>query len=256
MKIDGIGGRFGKDSSSRPFFESSYSGPVFTSGSFVEYAKSTAQCDDILSAGRIQRAIHIDELFDTISISNIMEALPENTKIVCEIFYTAMAKHENDEHITFVHVAYNKQKIGKSITVMPYTVLEANTGNEHSDKEEILNILYSLSNEDIKIVNPNLSILDNIDISYYADEVSDITDQTLLFLKSRKHVIDIEIKKSLMERIQKVKNELAEYILYHPNIVDKYKLGEQIEGIVLWIDGIEYKITTSEFKECIKNERL
>jgi hypothetical protein len=48
--------------------------------------------------------------------------------------------------------------------------------------------------------------------------------------------------------IQKVKDEVADYILHHENILDKLKLGPDIEGLVLTINGHDIKVTTPQFK--------
>lgn len=243
-KIDGLGAKFGKDINGKPFFEGSRTGPVFDSGAFSAYARS--RTDDV---EMIARAEHYDNMLEIFKSNSFMDAVPQNTKIVCEIFYNPMAK-ETDLGITFVTIQYDKKKLGSLMTIMPYTVLQADTGIEHPQKESILKALYSKSNDKIKIINPNLKFTE-IDVSVFANSASAIPDNALSILKSRKQS-DKPAKQNLLNMIQKIKDDLADYLLKHPGIEGKFKLGPEIEGVVLHLPDkvgtVPYKITTPEFK--------
>jgi len=244
-KIDGLGARFGKDFNGRPFFEGSRTGPVFDSGSFSAHARG--KTDDV---EMIARAVHYDNMLEIFKKADFMNALPNNTKVVCEIFYNPMAE-ESEKGIRFVTVNYDKKKLGSLMTIMPYTVLDAATGYESSDKSNILKELYKKSSDKIKIIDPNLKFTE-IDISIYADAASVYSDESLSILKSRKAVDKID-KQNLLNALQKIKDDLADYLLAHPGIEGKFKLGPEIEGVVLHLpdrmNGTSpYKITTPNFK--------
>jgi hypothetical protein len=251
MKIDGLGARFGKDASGKPFFEGSRTGPVFDSGAFSAYARS--KTDDV---EMIARAVHYDNMLEIFKNSDFMKVIPANTKIVCEVFYNPMAK-ESELGITFVTVQYDKKKLGSLMTIMPYSVLSADTGHTHPNQAEILKDLYSKSTDKIKIINPNLKFTE-IDVTAFANAVSSIPDNALTILASRKQV-DKPAKQNLLNLIQKIKDDLSEYLLHHPGIEGKFKLGPEIEGVVLHLpskDGIApYKITTSEFQKAHKAQK-
>ena len=55
-------------------------------------------------------------------------------------------------------------------------------------------------------------------------------------------------KTAIKALLQAAKNAIAEYILAHKAIVNKDLLGPNIEGLVLNINGQDFKVTTSEFK--------
>lgn len=245
MKIDGLGARFGKDSNGRPFFEGSRTGPVFDSGAFSAHARS--KTDDV---AMIARAVHYDNMLEIFKKEEFMNALPNNTKVVCEIFYNPMAE-ETEKGIKFVTVNYDKSKLGSLMTIMPYTVLDASTGQDSVDKGSILKELYSRSSSRIKIIDPNLKFTE-IDVSIYADAASAYSDESLAILKSRKAADKID-RQNLLNALQKIKDDLADYLLAHPGIEGKFKLGPEIEGVVLHLPNkgvgtTPYKITTDAFK--------
>lgn len=245
MKIDGLGARFGKDSNGRPFFEGSRTGPVFDSGAFSAHARS--KTDDV---EMIARAVHYDNMLEIFKKEDFMNALPNNTKVVCEIFYNPMAE-ETEKGIKFVTVSYDKNRLGSLMTIMPYTVLNASTGHDSPEKISILKELYKKSSDKIKIIDPNLKFTE-IDIRVYADAASAYSDESLSILKSRK-TADRADKQNLLNALQKIKDDLADYLLAHPGIEGKFKLGPEIEGVVLHLPDrtsgtAPYKITTDAFK--------
>lgn len=245
MKIDGLGFRFGKDNKGTVFIEGSRTGPVTDVGSFSEYTKSKTD-----NVEMIARAIHYDDILKHFQTFDFMDAVPKNTKIVAELFYNPMAE-ETETGIKFVTVNYDKSKLGSLMTIMPYTVLNASTGEEATNKNDVLNSLYKKSTNEVKIINPNLKFTE-IDVSVFADAASVYTDESLAIIKSRKSADRIN-KQNLLNAIQKIKDDLADYLLEHPGIEGKYKLGTEIEGVVLHLPNSKtgvspYKITTKDFK--------
>lgn len=247
MKIDGLGARFGKDASGRVFFEGSRTGPIFDSGAFSAYARSSSDNVEVIA-----RAEHYDNMLDIFKKSEFMKAVPNNAKVVTEIFYNPMAQ-ENELGITFVSVQYDKKKLGSLMSILPYTVLDSATGRTHENADSILKDLYKLSTDKIKIINPNLKF-NTIDVSLFVKQADAIPDDAKTLIQSRKHA-DRPAKQNLLNMIQKIKDDLADYLLSHEGIEGKFKLGPEIEGVVLHLPGKEgtapYKITTGKFKQAI-----
>jgi hypothetical protein len=245
MKVDGLGARFGKDFNGTPFFEGSRTGPVFDSGGFSAFARCKTDNIELIT-----RAVHYDNMLEIFKKEDFMNTLPNNTKVVCEIFYNPMAE-TTEKDIKFVTVSYDKKRLGSLMTIMPYTVLDASTGHESPDKDNILKKLYKRSSDKIMIINPNLKFTE-IDVSVYAEAASVYSDESLSILKSRKSS-DRADKQNLINALQKIKDDLADYLLAHPGIEGKFKLGTEIEGVVLHLPDrtlgtLPYKITTPEFK--------
>ena len=243
MKVDGLGYRFGRDRNGRIFVEGSRTGPIFDDKAFSTYAKEHSIDPEVIA-----RAEHYDDILSLFKNQSFMRVVPDDRKVVCEIFYNPMAV-ESETGITFVTVEYDKTKLGKMMTILPYNVTVASTGDPAPDEQRIINDLLSQSNSDIKILNPRLK-MGTIDINAFIDPVLSLGPNAINVLISRK-AVDKPSKEIILGVINKAKDELAEYLLDHPEIVGKYNLGPNIEGIVLHIRGKVFKITTPEFKSKI-----
>lgn len=248
LKVDGAGARFGKDANGRPFFEGSRTGPIFEPKAFSTHAKSKGASEEVLL-----RAGHYDDVWDIVTSSDFLKMLPNNTKVICELFYNPMGEATEDG-IKFVNVAYDKSKLGKTMTIVPFKVIVASTGQEHADSDKIIKKLYSMSNDDVKFIDPNLSTSGDINVQAFIDPIASLDNKALEVLKSRK-AEDKFAKENIKQIIQNVKDALAEYILNHESILDKFKLGNDIEGLVLNIDGKMIKVTTPEFKARLAAKR-
>lgn len=242
LKVDGLGARFGISKDGKPFFEGSRTGPIFEPKAFSTHAQSKS--DDIEV---ITRAKHYDDIWDIITKSDFIKTLPNDTKVICEIFYNPMSVI-TDDGIKFVSIKYDKAKLGSLMTIVPINVLIASTGKTHPQSEEIIDNLLNQSDNKIKIVSPKLNIKDTIDITSFIDPVVNL-DQSLLDIVTSRKKVDAEAKQMVKSIIQKSKDELANYILNHPSIVGKDVMGPDIEGLVLDIKGHQVKITTDKFKQ-------
>lgn len=248
MKVDGIGFRFGRSEDGQIFVEGSRTGPVFNSGAFSNHASQSTIDPDILA-----RAQHYDNILTLFKNQSFMRVVPKNRKIVCELFYNPMAT-ESETGITFVTVEYDKSKLGKLMTILPYGAVIASTGEAAPDSDQIIQDLIAVSNTDIKIINPRLK-MGTLDVTAFIDPILSLGPNAINVLVSRKSV-DKSAKAAVTTVVNKAKEELATYILNHPEIVGKYKLGPNIEGIVLHIRGKVYKITTPDFKSKIAAKKL
>jgi len=249
LKVDGVGGRFGKDEKGKPFFENSYSGPVFEPGRFIAYAKSRADA----SEGMIDRSKKFDMLFDVVVASSVMAAVPNDTKIICEFLFNPLGE-ESDTEVKFVSVSYDKSKLGSELTIVPINVIVASTGEEHPQKNKIISDIMKKSSDKIKVVSPKLVQKGEIDITAIIDPIKSLDDEAIKKIKSLKGA-DKEEKAQIKEIIQAVKERMAKYILDHPSIVGKDILGPEVEGLVVNLDGRNIKITTRAFKDTIAAKR-
>lgn len=242
LKVDGAGARFGKDVRGRPFFEGSRTGPIFEPKSFTTYVKGKGITDE----AQLKRASHYDDMFDIIVSSAFVERLPNDTKVIVELFYNPMGE-ETKEGIKFVSVSYDKSKIGNIMTIFPFSAVCASNSSLHPNRKEIVENLYVQSNKDLLFIDPLLDVSEDIDLSSKIAPLFDMKDSDFNLLVSRK-TTDKEAKTSLKCVIQKVKEDVADFILNHKNILNKFKLGQEIEGLVLNIEGQNIKITTHDFK--------
>lgn len=240
LKIDGGGFRVGRDAAGKVFVESSRSGPVYDVGSFAQFTRDKGKDEESIS-----RAAHYDDMLHWFKQWGWLAKLENDTKIVLEILYNPMAEIVKDK-IKFVSINYDKAKLGSLMTLVPFDVLIASTGDTHPNKDIILKSMRAQSSSQVKIVDPKLAVSE-IDVSAQIKFVDLITPQVVELIQSRKHT-DKAAKQAWIDAIQIAKDELAEYLLSHPNIIGKDMLGPDIEGMVFEIGGKSVKVTTPEFK--------
>lgn len=245
VKIDGLGGRFGKDSNGRPFFESSSSGPIQTPGAFSAFAKHKGFTDPI----QLARAENYDNLYDQIiEVISIIdkkygEDFLKNTKVHCEVLYTPMASEENGK-LKFVSVAYDKLPAGVSLALVPLFVEESSTGNSHPKNDLIKKKLTQLGKLGSSMFIDNTLIHGGeIDVTGIVAPLNNI-DELKGMLLSRKR----DLKQEANQAIQPIKDQFAKFVIEHPDIIGKDRLGQDYEGIILYTDKGPVKITSPHFK--------
>jgi hypothetical protein len=248
LKVDGLGARFGKDTNGRPFFESSHSGPIFQGGMFSRHAESRG-----FTGEKLERARHYDNIFHTVVNSSFVEALPEDSKVVCEIMYNPLAE-VTETGIKFVTVTYDRRALGKLMTIVPFEVIKSSTGEPHPASEKIIDMLLKQSTSTIKFIDSKLIQDNEIDVNAVIDPILSINDRMLAVLQSRKSA-DKEEKLQIRAFLQTVKDELADYLLSHPGIIGKDRMGKDIEGIVVKPKNFNsFKVTTPDFKSAMADK--
>jgi hypothetical protein len=252
LKVDGLGARFGKDKTGRPFFESSHSGPIFTSGSFTGHAQSRG-----FEGERLERAAHYDQIFDMIVNSKFIQQLPNDTKVNCEILYNPMAD-ETDNGLKFVTVAYDRSVLGPMMTIVPFDSEVASTGQRHPMSNKIKDFLIKIKGEgDIKFVDDRLGYDGDVDLSAQIDPILSIIDGNLIAKLSSRLKVDADEKRQIKAFLQAAKDSIAQYLLQHPGIVGKDRMGKDIEGVIMH-RGKEapIKVTTPSFKQAMADKKL
>lgn len=236
-KIDGSGIRFGFIDG-KFYCETSYSGP-FLPGHYSEiinqkfgYSKDT----DFLK--------QFDELSEFLSQQKFLNVLKkyDNTKVVCEVLYNPLAT-ENGDKLKFVHISYDKSKLGNFATLIPITVVDENGRLPNAD--EIINKIISFSNSDFKIISNKINM--DLDFLFGVNDLKDILKSfgdVEYYLTSRK-VADKPIKSAIIDIINIAKKKIKDEIISRGGSI----LGNESEGYVLELPGMNLKVTTDKFKK-------
>lgn len=245
LKVDGAGLRFGKDDKGKYFMETSRSGPIFNSGAFSKFQKDQGVTDPV----RLNRAVQYDDVFDILKTSKLVKTIPNGCKVICELMYNNMGEDLGDS-VKFVTVAYNKSKIGKQMTIVPFTVVDMD-GNEHTDSKKIIESLYKASNSDILVVNPSLRLQEEIDVSMSITRfLKEIEKFDLSVMSSRKRT-DTDVKNAIRQIVQDAINEI-ESLIAKSNIQGINVMGDEIEGLVIKIGNKLFKIQSDNYKQSRK----
>lgn len=236
-KLDGFPVKFGLDESGKFFLETSSSGPKYEPD-FLKFTENKLKAQEELKGVNkrrdemLHRGASYDEVFDILSNLKVLKSFGTNFKIYAEVMFNKLGKTAEDgKSVKFVSVAYDKSKLGSDITIFPYRVLEADTNSVHPDSDTIIKKFISTSNSKTKIYPAKLEIVDSVGINLNS------------------------VLKSTTDK-KELKNNIAAYLLAaRDKIPDMYQLGDNIEGIVIWVGNKEYKITTKDFQEHKKAEK-
>jgi len=248
LKVDGGSLRFGKDKHGHFFLETGNSGPIQHHKAFSTFTKNKGGSEVM-----IERAVHYDDIYEHLEKSDLWKDMPDDTKVSCEILYNPMAEEAEDEHLKFVSIKYDKQKLGKLMTLIPITASVSSSGEEHVSKEEVISDLLKKTNADIRVVSPKLGHL-KLEVSALLSPLSLIGEDGEQVLKSLKHA-DKPLKQEYQTILNAIKSDLADVIMKHP-IKGRDVLGKDIEGYVIDVGGKLFKVTTPSFKQAKRDERL
>jgi hypothetical protein len=249
LKIDGFGFTIGKDAYGYKYVKTSNSGRIYHPTEFLDYIQDCNINDPI----RIKRAEQYKKLADFF-ISDVvspLDKLPNNHSIKMEVFVTDMGEVIGD-YIKFVHIAYPKSVIGSEYTFFPHSVYESGGAFVSDKSPEIIETCFRGFEYGDQYVtwNPTISFKDvNIvkELSWVF-EALDIPNLERIIVSRKKS--DKEQKESIKHVLQERKDLFSDFLISNANNTDR--LGELFEGIIFDVDGKSYKITTSEFKELMK----
>lgn len=245
-KIDGSALRIGQDENGKSFIESSTSTSMFNVGDFEARDKLKGYSGEVgKKFDALLKGFKNDKKFQGV-LSKFNNGL--GIKVIGEIMYTPMGIEELDDTIKFIRIHYDKTKLGKEWTFVPFKVVDLE-GNDYPNTEKIKKAIYAISSSERKYVPPTLNISSDIDIKFeinkFKQDVIKKYDNLDKLLVSRKK-IDKELK-------DKVKQEILTYqAIMSKKIISYVKngtFGKDIEGIVLELkDGTTLKIVSDIFK--------
>jgi len=258
VKVDGLGGRFGKDLNGEPFFESSRSGPIKTAGAFSKHMQDQGVDDP----EKLARAEKYDSLFDDVMelIDDIDRELGEdfldNVKVHCEILYTPMATETAEGKLRYVSMEYDKLPDGVELAVIPLFLEKADTGDDHPDNEEIKQKLAELGRlGDAQFIDNSLIQQDSMDVTMILEPLENIDELKSIVQSRKRKGPEAEKKQEMQAILSNIKQQIAKEVIENPNIVGKYKLGDDYEGVILYTEKGPIKVTSPKFKELMKKKQ-
>ena len=244
LKVDGGNFKIGKDSNGTPFVEGSRTGPIFDDNAFSRHALSSNKSEEIVT-----RAFHYDKVAELLKKSKLMKALPNDSKLIFELFYNPMGK-DLGNHIQFVTVQYDKAKLGDIITVIPYNCVYASTGQPRPDEQEIISEIEKQSSKDIRVVSPRLGF-SGVDLNGIIDPINQFDDEAKRIITSRKKA-DKEQKSALLQILAQIKQKIYDELLLNPKYLDgldRICNPDDNEGICLFLPHGTFKMTSQKFQQ-------
>ena len=251
VKVDGFGGRFGKNTEGKPFMGTSRTEPRYAAG-FAKYHQEKGTTDpDVLG-----RAQLFDNLFNEMmkAIAQVDSKLGKdflvNKQVTCEILFLPFATETPEGRLKFVGIQYDKLPEGVQLALVPFRVVEADTGEDLPDSQKYIKKLTSIGQlGSTMFIDNSLTQNDALDVTGLVPPLDNI-EQLKSMLASKKMDARREVKAAL----EPVALALEKAIISDPNIIGKDMLGQDYEGIVLNTRLGPVKVTSAEQKQIISDK--
>ena len=251
VKVDGFGGRFGKNSEGKPFMGTSRTEPRYQA-SFVDYhQKKGTQDPDILGRAQLFDDL-FGEMMNAIKLvdSKLGSKFLVNKQVTCEVLFLPFATETPEGKLKFVGIQYDKLPDGVQLALVPFAVVDADSGNDIPNSSEVIKKLTGLGRQgSVMFIDNSLTQNDALDVTAIVPPLENI-EQIKSLLSSGK----LAQKREAKELLAPVALALEKAIINDPNIVGKDMLGKDYEGIVLNTRLGPVKVTSAEQKNIIANK--
>lgn len=255
VKVDGFGGRFGKNADGKPFMGTSRAEPQY-SAAFVKYHQEKGTTDpDVL-----ERAQLFDELFaDMMKVIKLVDAklgsnFLVNKQVTCEVLYLPFATETSEGKLKFVGIAYDKLPKGVKLAIVPFRVVAADTGEDLPNSDEFINELLSVGKSgSVMFIDNSLTQNEALDVTEIINPLENIEELKNIVSSTagKRDRASMQLKKEVEAKLQPIKVALEKAIIKDPNIVGKDLLGKDYEGIVINSRLGPIKVTSQQQRDII-----
>jgi hypothetical protein len=251
VKVDGFGGRFGKDGQGRPFMATSRTEPRYEAG-FVKYHQQKGTTDTEI----LGRAQLFDQLFnEMMSAVKLVDSklgpdFLKNKQVTCEVLYLPFATETPEGKLKFVGIAYDKLPEGVQLALVPFRVVDADTGEDLPNSNEFIKELLSVGrNGSVMFIDNNLTQKEGLDVTAIVPPLENI--EQLRALLADKSAGSLQRKRDVTAALEPFKIALEKAIIEDPNIIGKDILGQDYEGIVINSRLGPIKVTSQQQRDVI-----
>jgi len=248
VKVDGFGGRFGKNADGKPFMGTSRTEPRYQAG-FLAYHQQKGTTDPEI----LGRAKTFDDLFEEMMAaiklvdSKLGADFLVNKQVTCEVLFLPFATETDEGKLKFVGIHYDKLPEGVQLALVPFRVTDASTGEDLPESNDIVKELTSVGQDgSVMFINNSLTQKEGLDVTAIVPPIENI-EQIKSLLASGK----LAQKREAKELLAPVALALEKAIIEDPNIIGKDMLGKDYEGIVINSRLGPIKVTSQEQKDVI-----
>jgi hypothetical protein len=255
VKIDGFGGRFGKDAEGKPFMATSNTPPRYKAG-FVQYHQEKGTTDPEI----LGRAEKFDQLFNEMmnAIKLVDSKLgPDflvNKQVTCEVLFLPFASETPEGKLKFVGIQYDKFPAGVELVLVPFRVVDASTGQDVPDADKVVSSLAELGGQgSVRFLSNSLVQQDGLDVTEIINPLDNIEElkQIVSDTTGKRDRASLQLRREVEEKLMPVKIALEKAIDADPNIIGKDILGQDYEGIVINSRLGPIKVTSQKQKDII-----
>ena len=255
VKIDGFGGRFGKNAEGKPFMGTSRTEPRYEAG-FVKYHQQKGTTDPEI----LGRAANFDKLFNEMmnAIKAVDARLGEDflvdKQVTCEVLFLPFATKTDEGRLKFVGIEYDQLPEGVDLVLVPFRVVEASTGEDLPNANEIVSALTELGhNGSVAFMSNKLAQKEALDVTEIINVLDNIDELKSIVSSTagKRDRASVQLRREVEEKLKPVQIELERAIDEDPNIVGKDLLGQDYEGIVINSRLGPVKVTSQKQKDII-----
>ena len=255
VKVDGFGGRFGKDAEGKPFMATSNTPPRYKAG-FVQYHQEKGTTDPEI----LGRAEKFDQLFN--EMMNAIKLVDSklgaeflvNKQVTCEVLFLPFATETDEGKLKFVGIQYDKFDPGVQLVLVPFRVVDASTGEDIPDAKQVVESLTKLGGQgSVKFISNALVQKEGLDVTEIINPLENIEalKQIVSDTHGKRDRASLQLRKEVEEKLMPVKIALEKAIDTDPNILGKDILGQDYEGIVINSRLGPIKVTSQKQKDII-----
>jgi hypothetical protein len=258
VKVDGFGGRFGKNSEGKPFMATSRTEPRYQAG-FVDYHQKKGTTDPEI----LGRAQLFDDLFTEMMTavemvdSKLGPDFLVNKQVTCEVLYLPFATETDEGKLKFVGIHYDKLPQGVELALVPFRITDATTGEDIPDSNKAVKALTGVGRQgSVMFIDNSLTQNEELDVTEIINVLDNIEElkQIVSDTAGKRDRASLDLRKQVEEKLQPVKVELEKAIINDPNIIGKDLLGKDYEGIVINSRLGPIKITSQEQRDVISTK--
>lgn len=258
VKVDGFGGRFGKNAEGKPFMGTSRTEPRYAPGFVAHHQKKGTTDPEIL--GRAQK---FDDLFEEMmnAIKLVDAKLGEdflvNKQVSCEVLYLPFATETEEGKLKFVGIHYDKLPKGVQLALVPFHAVEADSGEPVDDPGVIDKLLQVGQQGSVMFVNNRLTQKQGLDVTEIINPLDNIEELKSIVsgTAGKRDRASLQLRKEVEEKLQPIKDKLEQAIIKDPNIIGKDMLGKNYEGIVINSRLGPIKVTSQEQRNVIQSKK-
>jgi hypothetical protein len=254
VKVDGFGGRFGKNADGKPFMGTSRTEPRYQAGFAAYHQKKGTTDPEILGRAKL-----FDDLFnEMMKVVKLVDSKlgPDfliNKQVTCEVLYLPFATETPEGKLKFVGIHYDKLPEGVQLALVPFRVVDATTGEDLPDANQIVTELTSIGQAgSVMFIDNSLTQNEALDVTAMVPPLANLA--MFKAMLQDKSPGSLKRKQEVAAALEPVKLALEKAIIEDPNIIGKDKLGQDYEGIVINSRMGPIKVTSTEQRGIISTK--
>ncbi len=255
VKVDGFGGRFGKNAEGKPFMGTSRTEPRYSAG-FLKYHQQKGTDDPEILA----RAEKFDQLFDqmmdavNVVDSQLGEDFLIDKQVTCEVLFLPFATQTDEGKLKFVGIEYDNLPQGVDLVLVPYKIVQASTGEDIPNGDQIAQQIAELGQSgNVMFMSNRLVQKDGLDVTEIINPLDNLDElkQIVSDTAGKRDRASIQLRREVEAKLKPVQVALEKAIDEDPNIIGKDMLGQEYEGIVINSRLGPIKVTSQRQKDII-----